>query len=381
MNLKMIFAVLTGLNLGVIFMNMPPALDELMFLYGVSYARISILLSALLWSQALMQIPAGMMTDRLGVRWALITSFLFMSLGNIVPAFLPNYELAIFGRVITGIGTGLSFASIMKLVAIYAPGGKIGTYQAFFAGFFSIGSIISYLFIPCLVDSGWQWIYIMPGVLSLPFLAMIPALRLRSETPGTFSPLYMGRIISSKEGWILGICHALSFGSMLTIGNWVPSLMAEISKEVMAIGFTWGGALVMLTSGIGRLFGGFLLMRFSPLKIVRGSMAILSTLFLLLFLIHYPLPALSLALLASWFASINFGAVFQLAARLTVADSYATLFGFINFLANIGAIFTLLFGFMKDMAGSFTWGFAVLSIIALAAYIMSKIGLCVKSGK
>ena len=55
MNLKMTFAILMGLNLGVIFMNIPPALDGLMILYGVSYIRISILLSALLWSHALMR--------------------------------------------------------------------------------------------------------------------------------------------------------------------------------------------------------------------------------------------------------------------------------------------------------------------------------------
>ena len=55
---------------------------------------------------------------------------------------------------------------------------------------------------------------------------------------------------------------------------------------------------------------------------------------------------------------INFGALFHLAAWVTATDSYATLCGFINFLANLGAIlFTLMFGLMKDTLGSFTWIF------------------------
>jgi len=372
MNLKMVFAILMGLNLGVIFMNIPPAMDGLMLLYGVSYTRISILLSALLWSHALMQVPAGMMTDHFGTRRTLVASLLFMGLGNIVPAFLPSFELAILGRVATGVGTGLSVASTMKMVALYAPGGRIGTYQAFFGGFFSLGSIVSYLLIPNLAASGWQWIYVLPGVLSFPLLAMIPALRLGPEIHGEFSSLHLGRILSHREGWLLGLCHALSFGSMLNLGNWVPSLMAEMSKEGMAVGFAWGGALVMFTSGVGRLSGGFFLMRYDSLKIVTGSMAILSVLFLGLFVIHSPVFALGLALLASWFASINFGAIFHLAARATVTDSYATLFGFINFLANLGAIlFTLMFGFMKDATGSFTWGFFILALLTLAAYALS----------
>ncbi len=372
MNLKMVFSILMGLNLGVIFMNIPPAMDGLMLLYGVSYTRISILLSALLWSHALMQVPAGMMTDHLGTKRTLVASILFMGVGNIIPAFLPNFELAILGRVATGIGTGLSVSSTMKLVALHAPGGRIGMYQSFFGGFFSLGSIVSYLVIPHLAASGWQWIYVMPGLLSFPLLAMIPALRLGQETTSAFSSLHLGRAVSNRAGWLLGLCHALSFGSMLNLGNWVPSLLAEISKEGMAIGFAWGGALVMLTSGVGRLSGGFLLMRSSPFKVVTGSLAILSALFLGLFLIHTPMPALGLALLASWFASINFGAIFHLAAKATASDSYATLFGFINFLANLGAIlFTLMFGFMKDATGSFTWGFFILALLSLTAYALN----------
>jgi nitrate/nitrite transporter NarK len=379
MNLKMIFSILMGLNLGVIFMNIPPAMDGLMLLYGISYTRISILLSALLWFHALMQVPAGMMTDRFGTKRTLVASLLFMSFGNVIPAFLPNFELAIFGRVATGIGTGLSVSSTMKLVALHAPGGRIGMYQSFFGGFFSLGSIISYLVIPHLAASSWQWIYILPGLLSLPLLAMIPALRLEPDASKAFSSLDLGRVLRLREGWLLGLCHALSFGSMLNLGNWVPSLMAEISREGMAIGFAWGGALVMLTSGVGRLSGGFLLMRSSPFKVVTGSLAILSALFLGLFLIHSPMLALGLALLASWFASINFGAIFHLAAKATASDSYATLFGFINFLANLGAIlFTLMFGFMKDVTGSFTWGFFILAVLALATFALNSKALRIK---
>lgn len=376
MNLKMVFSILMGLNLGVIFMNIPPAMDRLMVLYGVSYTSIAILLSALLWSHALMQVPAGMMADHFGVKRTLVTSLLFMAFGNIIPVLVPNFELAVLGRVATGIGTGLSVSSTMKLVALYAPGGRIGMYQSFFGGFFSLGSIVSYLVIPHLAASRWQWIYVLPGLASVPLLAMIPALRLGPDARKPFSSLNLGRVLGLRAGWLLGLCHALSYGSMLNLGNWIPSLMAEISREGLAIGFAWGGALVMLTSGVGRLFGGFILVRISPFKVVTGSLVILMALFLGLFLIRSHIPALGLALLASWFASINFGAIFHLAAKATASDSYATLFGFINFLANMGAVlFTLIFGFMKDTTGSFTWGFFILAVLAFATFALNVKGL------
>ncbi|MCP4689465.1 MAG: hypothetical protein GY859_15535 [Desulfobacterales bacterium] len=41
MNYKMSFALLMGLQLGMVFLNIPPALDALLDLYSVSYTRIS----------------------------------------------------------------------------------------------------------------------------------------------------------------------------------------------------------------------------------------------------------------------------------------------------------------------------------------------------
>lgn len=378
MNFKMIFALLMGLDLGSVFMNIPPAMGELMRVYGsISYAKTSILLSALIWTHALIQIPAGMLTDRLGLKRNLLASILFIVVGNFISVAAPSFELALLGRVIAGIGTGLSFPVILKLVALYAPGGRIGTYQAFFGGCFSLGSVISYIAIPRLILFGWQRIYIMPGLFSLLLLAMAPLLRLQPEPEGKYLPINLGRLLRLRDGWILGLCHGISYGSVLNLGNWVPSILAEISKQDLSIRFLWGGAFVMLISGMGRLFGGFLLIRFTSIDILSVSIAAISFLNICLFLFSSPAVALVLALLVSWFASINFGAIFYLAGRATATDSQtslATLVGFVNFLANLGAIFfILLFGFIKDLSGTFFWGFGVLSVMS---FVLTQTGLC-----
>lgn len=374
MNGKILFSIIMGLNLGIIFMNIPPALDELMIFYNVSYTRISLLISALLWSHALMQVPAGMITDRWGVRRTLVLSLICMLFGHILPIAFPPLKLAILGRVIAGIGTGLSVASTMKLVALYAPGGRIGTYQAFFGGFFSIGSIVAYLLIPHLLSVGWQWVYILPLMSCLFLLAMLGMLKLKSNHTGTIATLNLGKVFRVQEGWVLGVYHALSFGSILTLGNWVPSLLAEVWGDVTTVQYAWGGALIMLVSGIGRLSGGVILFRFRPLLIVNTSIIILFAVFLGIFVIPSPGLVLTLALLAAWFASINFGALFHVASQITPPESYATMFGLINFLANMGAmVFTVMFGLIKDTMGTFTWGFAILAFLCLSAYLAGRL--------
>jgi hypothetical protein len=49
------------------------------------------------------------------------------------------------------------------------------------------------------------------------------------------------------------------------------------------------------------------------------------------------------------------------------------LFGFINFLANLGAItFIITFGSFKDMFGSVTGGFLVIALISLIALLIGR---------
>jgi sugar phosphate permease len=124
----------------------------------------------------------------------------------------------------------------------------------------------------------------------------------------------------------------------------------------------------MLISGLGRLCGGIVLLRFSPLLIANGSILILGIVFLSLFAVPTPAIVFFLAILAAWFSSVNFGAIFHLASRAASRDSLGTFFGFLNLLANLGAVlFTLTFGWVKDHLGSFSWGFLLLGILSLSA--------------
>jgi MFS family permease len=371
MTRKMTFALLMGLTLGLVFLTIPPVLTPLMALYRVSYVKISLLISALLWSHALMQIPAGVITDRLGLRRALVLCLGAMTAGGLVPAVSPSLGAAVGGRVLTGVGTGLAFVTVMKLIALEAPGGRIGTYQAFFAGAFSLGSILAFLAMPRIITFGWSWVYLAPSITCLPLLVLLAFLGLPPTDPHLTQAWPLGQVLRIRTGWVIGCYHALSFGAMLNLGNWVPSLLAEVRPGSTATQLAWGGALVMLVSGLGRLCGGFILLRVRPLRIANGSLLILSIVFLGLCLVRTPWMMALAALLAAWFASVNFGALFHMASRVTPAGSLASFFGFINLLANLGAVvFTLMFGWVKDTFGTLGIGFGILALLAWGVLLL-----------
>ncbi len=359
--------------MGFVFMNIPSALDCMMDLYRASYTRLSVLMSALFWTHALSQIPAGVLVDRTGLKANLQFCLLAMSLGNLLPVLHPSLELAVTGRIIAGVGTGLSFPTLLKMIALYSLPRKIGAYQAFFGGAFSMGCIAAYLLIPRLIPFGWQWAYLFPGLLCLPLLAAAFFLEVERRPAVRISAGALASVFRLRQAWVIGIYHCLSWGSVLALGSWVPSLLVEVFGGAKAADFAWGGALIMLVSGIGRLSGGVILFRVPAALIANGSIAVLSSFFVLLFFIRQPLPVLMLALGAGWFASINFGALFHLISRSSPPGSMGTLLGLVNMLANLGAVaFTFMFGWMKDHHGSFTSGFAVLAVVGLLAVLAGR---------
>jgi MFS family permease len=374
MNVKILFAFFVALGLGLTFMNLPPGLMSLMAVYEVTYTGISVLISALLWSHALMQIPGGLIADRLGMGRTLLLGLTFMTLGNLIPAAMPSLSLAIVSRVLTGIGTGLTFVTTLKFIAKHAPGGRGGMYQSFFAGIFSLGNILAYYLVSKALHLSWQWIYLIPGLFCLSILILWMGLGLESKPLSTSRHLPLGQIARIRAGWVLGLYHALSWGTVVSLGSWVPSLFAEFWVDSTATQLAWGAMLVMLICGLGRISGGFILLKITPLFVANGSILVLMLLFWGLFALPSPGLLLSFALLAAWVSCVNFGAFFHLASTVSTADSLATLFGFINFLANLGAfLFTILFGLLKDATGTFTWGFGILGFLGAGGFVLGRV--------
>ncbi len=368
--------------MGTALMNIPAALDALMPLYQVSYLQISILISALWWTHGLMLIPGGILADRFGMGRIMAICLAMVSLSNLLPLLNTDFYVALTARGICGIGTGMGFAVNMKLVALSVPPQKSGSYQAYMAGCISIGSIVVYLLIPPLVEMNWRFIYMIPGGLSLLLIAFIPFLSFSRPNRLSTQTSSLRQLVCLPKGWILGCLHAMSWGSIVALGSWMPSFVAEARGDTSTMPFAWAGAMVMLISAIGRIFGGVALNKFSAQRIAVGSMLVLCLLYVCLCLGPSAVLVAVFGGMAAWVASLNFGAIFQLAAHIVNRDSTGAFFGFINFIANVGAFFfTFLFGWFKDETGSFAWVFGILVVFCLSSFWLGRLGLYEKAAR
>src|SRR5439155_3644750 len=65
------------------------------------------LLSAFFWSYALMQIPMGLLADRVNLRWLYAGAFVLWSLAQGLTGFTSSLAMLIFFRVLLGLGEAI----------------------------------------------------------------------------------------------------------------------------------------------------------------------------------------------------------------------------------------------------------------------------------
>ena len=79
-----------------------------------THIGFSFLVSSYNITYLLMQIPAGILLDRYGSKKVLISATILCGVGNII--FVSGgYELALFGRLLVGLGSSFAFIGVLKL--------------------------------------------------------------------------------------------------------------------------------------------------------------------------------------------------------------------------------------------------------------------------
>lgn len=88
---------------------------ELMRDFGVASTSLGVLSSAYYLSYVLLQIPCGIIVDKLGARKVVTFSTLLCVVGSILFASSDSLLLAIFGRFLIGAGSACAFISCLKI--------------------------------------------------------------------------------------------------------------------------------------------------------------------------------------------------------------------------------------------------------------------------
>ncbi|MGH3445439.1 MAG: MFS transporter, partial [Nocardioidaceae bacterium] len=89
--------------------------------FDISAAQLSTFTVLQLGVYAAMQIPVGVLVDRLGPRRLLLTGALLMTAAQLAFAFSGSFAGALAARVFLGMGDAMVFISVLRVVAYWFP--------------------------------------------------------------------------------------------------------------------------------------------------------------------------------------------------------------------------------------------------------------------
>jgi MFS family permease len=216
--------------------NLSSALPEIRKSFDLSPSAAGILLSAFFWSYALLQVPAGWVVDRFGVRWPYAVAFLLWSGVSAATSLVGSLTVLMLVRILLGIGESIVTPASMRFirmnfaekerglaVGVYMSGTKFGP---------AIGAPVAAYLIQAY---GWRVMFVVLGVGCLlwliPWLALVPREERAPDKPasGAAAPMTAswGQILSSPIIW--GTCLA-TFAYMYFVYfcmTWMPTYFKD----------------------------------------------------------------------------------------------------------------------------------------------------------
>lgn len=230
LSLGAIIAYVDRMNLSVVL-----ALAEVKQAFGLTDIGRGTLNSAFFWSYAVLQIPAGWLVDRYGVKWPYAVGFLMWSVVSALTGMVDALWQIFALRVLLGVGESIVTPASMRwirfhfaeqqrgfAVGLYMTGTKIGP---------AIGAPIAAWLIAAY---GWRVMFVILGLGCLlwiaPWLAMVKDDDREIErrvNPGTAPPIPFSRVMASPVIWgtLVGtFCYMYFVYFCMT---WMPAYFKE----------------------------------------------------------------------------------------------------------------------------------------------------------
>lgn len=144
--------------------------------FGVGTAEVALLASAYLYAYTLMQIPSGVLTDKLGPRTAASAFVALIAVGSILSAVsktVDNFTLMIVGKFIIGIGAAVVYIPIMKVLAVWFRKNEFATMSGILLLVGNVGGIAAATPMVIMMDAlGIELTYIVLAVITAAIAAL-----------------------------------------------------------------------------------------------------------------------------------------------------------------------------------------------------------------
>ena len=341
----------------------------------LSFTQAGLLAAVGTLSYAVMQIPAGVLADRVSPKKLFAIGVLGANVFAVLFALSDSFLMMLVLQAIAGIFRAALFIPGLLLMTRHFSHEKRATAMGLFvAGGFSSNILINLLG-PVLVGPlGWQGVIVLSSSVGLLVLAAFWFIGDDVAAHETDAPAPTRWVWRTGAWWLLAVIQFARLTTVTGFGLWLPAFLIEergLSLTVTGL-IVAGSAAITAPANIG---GGILSDRLGrPLLVIGVALVALTLLFSVVGEItSIPVLLVVIALIAC-FIQLYFGPLFAI-PRLLFGPGLAGLSsGFGNFCANLGGFSSvLILGVLKDATGEFTVGFYYLAIVVLTGAVAALV--------
>ncbi|GAA0995591.1 MFS transporter [Subtercola frigoramans] len=226
--------------------------------FQTSAAILSSLAVVQLIVYAALQIPNGILIDKVGPRWLVVVGTAVMAVGQLILAFSPDISIAIVGRILVGAGDSAIFISVIRLVNSWFSGRIVPQVSQWMGNLGALGQILSAVpFAYLLHLAGWSVAF--ASAASVAVLAFVLSLIVLRDRPKTvMAPLapsfrtVLGRLgpTLKRPGTQLGFwSHFVtqSSGTVFSLFWGFPFMVSALGYDT---GFASGLLVVIVVTGL-----------------------------------------------------------------------------------------------------------------------------------
>lgn len=202
--------------------------------FDTDAAGVAMLASSYFWGYTLMQIPAGLLVDRYGVKRVVLCSMAASSLGSAAFALAPNLLDVFAARLIVACGDALVFTALLKLVALSFTDERFGVMSGISQVSGYVGGVMATTPLAAAVTGfGWRACFVFiacVGIANLAFAAIVI-----KPAPVSGSARTLGGVLAASRqslsqiaNWGCAMTFASHFAVVTTLsGVWGIPMVAH----------------------------------------------------------------------------------------------------------------------------------------------------------
>jgi len=243
---------------------------ELMNDFNAGGPLIGLLGAAYFYSYALMQLPAGMLSDSWGARKTITVFFIVAFIGSMILGMAPTVAWAIAGRVIVGIGVAMLFVPTLKILSEWFEYREFAYMTGILLAMGGVGSFIAATPLALLSTwIGWRYAFVLIGMATL-FMALMIWIfvRNRPSDKGWQAVMQPGKEQLSPVGTFHAVKQVLTCAYFWPVAIWFFFDFAVF----FSLGAFWGGPYLIHVYGMSKDEAGRILSMMAAGLVVGGPL-------------------------------------------------------------------------------------------------------------